>query len=126
MRRLLLFTLLSLFLLRPSISQDHHPRFEAIDVLHYRFEIDLNDSTNIIRGIADLDILFKKELDQFHLDLASFQNDGTGMKVEGITVDGKALSFFTRRIRLLFTFPTPGRDLNIASGSFTAGFPGMD
>lgn len=105
MRRLLLFTLLSLFLLRPSISQDHHPRFEAIDVLHYRFEIDLNDSTNIIRGIADLDILFKKELDQFHLDLASFQNDGTGMKVEGITVDGKALQFLHQENQITFHIP---------------------
>lgn len=105
MRRLLLFTLFFLFLLLPSRSQDHHPRFESIDVLNYRFEIDLNDSTNLIRGIADMDIVFKKGLDQFQIDLASFQADGTGMKVERITADGKDLQFLHQENQITLSIP---------------------
>ncbi len=105
MQRLLLFTILSLFLFPPSKSQDHHLRFEAIDVLKYRYEIDLNDSTNMIRGIADLDIYFKKELDQFQLDLASPQDDGKGMKVEGITSDGRELQFLHQEDQISLSIP---------------------
>jgi hypothetical protein len=50
-------------------AQDHHARHGSIDVLSYRFEIDLNDSTNLVRGVADIEIAFLQHLDHFALDL---------------------------------------------------------
>ena len=38
----------------PSFAQDHQARFESIDVLHYSFEINLSDSSDVIRGVAHL------------------------------------------------------------------------
>jgi len=93
MQKLLLLNLLTVFLILPLMGQDHHDRFEAIDVLSYRFEIDLNDTTNVIRGTADIDIAFRKDVDQFQLDLTSSLTDSTGMKVELITEDGREALF---------------------------------
>ncbi|NOR34689.1 MAG: hypothetical protein GQ579_08425, partial [Bacteroidales bacterium] len=93
MRKLLLINLILAFVILPSKGQNHHERYEAIDVLSYRFEIDLNDSTNMIRGSADIQIAFRKDVDQFQLDLACSHADTSGMKVEQITEDGRELLF---------------------------------
>ena len=45
----------------PIFAQDHQARFESIDVLHYGFEINLSDSSDVIWGVAHLQILLKKE-----------------------------------------------------------------
>jgi aminopeptidase N len=74
-------------------SQDHHQRYEAIDVLAYRFEIDLNDTSDVIRGKADMEIAFRKEVEQFQLDLASTGIDNKGMKVQQVSENGLELSF---------------------------------
>ena len=36
-------------------GQDHQERYDAIDVLNYRFEIDLNDTSDAIRGNASIE-----------------------------------------------------------------------
>uniref|UniRef100_UPI004047F296 M1 family metallopeptidase n=2 Tax=Roseivirga sp. TaxID=1964215 RepID=UPI004047F296 len=64
-----------------SFSQKHQDRFDAIDVQHYRFEIQLNDESNKISGIAQITIRFKKSLNSFDLDLINQDGDGTGMKI---------------------------------------------
>ena len=74
-------------------SQDHHDRYETIDVLAYRFEIDLNDTSDVIRCMADIEIAFRKDVEQFQLDLASAGKENKGMKVQQITEDGLELSF---------------------------------
>lgn len=42
-----------------------------IDVLHYRFEIELSDSTNVISGKAFVTLLPLKDAYSFHLDIAA-------------------------------------------------------
>ncbi|MCD4711508.1 MAG: hypothetical protein K8R52_11745 [Bacteroidales bacterium] len=105
MRKLLLLNLLTVFLILPLKGQDHHNRFEAIDVLSYRFEIDLNDTTNLIRGIADIDVAFRKDVDQFQLDLTNRLADSTGMKVEQITENGREALFVHQDNRITLTIP---------------------
>lgn len=73
--------------------QDHHQRYEAIDVLNYCFEIDLNDTSDVIRGTANIEIAFRKDVDQFQLDLTSIDEENKGMKVKLITEDGRKLNF---------------------------------
>jgi aminopeptidase N len=103
MQKLLLLNLLAIILILPLRSQDHLQRYEAIDVLSYRFEIDLNDTTNVIRGKADIDIVFRKDLDQFQLDLTCLNADSIGMKVEQITENSKEIPFLHNNDQITLT-----------------------
>jgi aminopeptidase N len=89
--------LLYLFMVFPvSVQlwgQDHHDRWNSIDVKHYYFAIDLNDSTDVITGVAEIDILFKTELSFFQLDLAGVDSRGKGMTIDGIWEGGKAVAY---------------------------------
>ncbi len=105
MQKLLLLYLLTALLVLPLKGQDHHNRFEAIDVLSYRFEIDLNDTTNVIHGIADIEIAFRKNVDQFQLDLSYSLADTAGMKVEQITEDGREVLYLHQDDRITLTIP---------------------
>jgi len=77
----------------PFVAQDHQTRFESIDVLHYSFEIQLSDSSDLIRGVARIDILLKKELDYFSLDLVNFNSEGYGMCIDEISEKGERVEF---------------------------------
>lgn len=94
--RAALILMVSVLLVLPAESQDHHQRYQAIDVLFYHFEIDLNDSSDVIRGNAHIEIAFKEDVDRFQLDLAYSQEQGTGMKVTRLTEDGKELEILQR------------------------------
>ena len=65
----------------------------ALDVQHYRFTIQLNDSNNIIRGEAMIIIRFTQNVNQVKLDLVNKRSDGKGMTVTHVAKDGAALSF---------------------------------
>ncbi|MFT6827314.1 MAG: aminopeptidase N, partial [Roseivirga sp.] len=64
-----------------AFAQKYQDRFDAIDVQHYRFEIQLNDESNKINALAQVTIRFKKDLSAFELDLINQIADGTGMKI---------------------------------------------
>jgi len=80
-RPILILIIFSGAILHPLVGQEHLKRNKSIDVLSYRFEIDLNDTTDIIRGNAVVEVLFKSEVDQFTLELKNMSGDGKGMLV---------------------------------------------
>ena len=60
------------FLFTGPALADNYPRNYNIDILHYKFELGLSDSTDQINGIASITVLFKKnDLQGFRLDLAN-------------------------------------------------------
>ncbi|MCF6358265.1 MAG: M1 family metallopeptidase [Draconibacterium sp.] len=77
-----------------ATAQNHQARFESIDILHYSFEIHLNDSTNRIEGKATISLNFIKPVKQITLDLIE-PNDSTqtGMIVSSVTKNGSSLTF---------------------------------
>lgn len=90
-------------------AQGHLDRFNSIDIQSYRFEITLWDTTDVIGGIAEIQIKFKKDIDQFELDLAYNQDDNSGMKVEEISENGEQLEYLHRDNSLtIFTKATKG------------------
>ncbi len=95
---------LLLFVLKTVHAIDPYPRNEDIDVRHYSFKIFLNDTTNVLKGIAAIDINFKKGLSSFELDLVSANAAGQGMKVLSITVDRQPLNFTHDKDRLKIMF----------------------
>ena len=75
-------------------AQDHHQRFNEIDVLHYRFQLALNDQNDVVFGKAKIDISFLKPLSVFSLDLVGKSADAEkGMVVTEILRGDKKLSF---------------------------------
>lgn len=105
MRKILLLFLFLTFLLLPTIGQDHHERYSTIDVLSYRFEIDLNDTSDVIHGIADIEIAFRNDVEQFELDLSYKPEGSKGMKVKKITEDGQVISFTQADDRIILHIP---------------------
>ncbi|MDX8339698.1 M1 family metallopeptidase [Draconibacterium sp. IB214405] len=75
-----------------SFAQNHHSRFESIDVQHYKFEIHLNDTTNRIEGTAAISIKFLQAANDITLDLVNKSGDN-GMLVYSIQKDGNDLDF---------------------------------
>ncbi|NOT49782.1 MAG: M1 family peptidase [Chitinophagaceae bacterium] len=57
-----------------------------IDVLHYKFNIELNDRDDSIKGVADISFVIKKNTDTIYFDLKAF-NSKNGMLVENVTLN---------------------------------------
>jgi aminopeptidase N len=55
-----------------------------IDVLHYKFNIGLNDVNDTIHGVAEIKVKFIKPAGVVYFDLTKMKNSGSGMKVEDI------------------------------------------
>jgi aminopeptidase N len=65
-------------------SQDHESRYKYFDVTYYAFRIELNDSTDIIYGEANLTLSFLQKADTLILDLANLNSGGKGMLIDAI------------------------------------------
>jgi aminopeptidase N len=87
-----------------SKAQDHYGRLAAIDVRHYRFALDLSDTTGRISGEAQIDLNVAPDVSEILLDLYADQG-GKGMKVSQVLVNGKIASFNHQghRLRIAIT-----------------------
>ncbi len=111
-----LICLVFLFASFASNATDPYPKNEGIDVQHYRFQLELNDSTNIISGHATLILLIKKVISEFELDLTNQNSKGEGMQVNQILLNGSPLQFAHQNDRIKIILPTvsvPGQSLEI-------------
>jgi aminopeptidase N len=62
-----------------------------IDVLHYRFEIELTDASDTIKGKAIVSIRFSEPTDKFSLDLTSINEKGKGMLAYSLMTNEKEI-----------------------------------
>jgi aminopeptidase N len=85
----LLFILLSLSCSR-LLAQVYNP---VIDILHYDFSLELNDSNNNIRGSAVITLTFNTDAPAFTLDLTAANTAGKGMTVSAIKEGKKDIPF---------------------------------
>jgi aminopeptidase N len=89
-----ILSLIVLCLISVSLfAQKHQERFERIDVLHYRFEIQLNDVSNKISGLAHVTIRFKKATDEFSLDLVNLDAEGLGIKILTVVENNRRVTY---------------------------------
>jgi aminopeptidase N len=88
-------------------ATDTYPKNEAIDICHYDFHLEVNDSTNVIYGESSLTIFFKKSISTFSLDLASKDNTGKGMEVMEVSISGNKINFThaNGKIKLVLAHP---------------------
>ncbi len=64
-----------------------------IDIQHYLFDFELNDSNNIIKGNAVIGLEILSRCKTITLDLTSTDTSGKGMKVTGIKENDQPLSY---------------------------------
>ena len=88
--------LVLLVFLSPSSFADTYPTNPDIDILHYRFELDLSDESGHLAAAALVRAKFLSDgTDQLRLDLInrSDEHDGKGMTVSQVTYQDEALHF---------------------------------
>lgn len=81
------------FLPYTILAKDPYPKNPNIDILNYKFEIHLNDTSDIIYGSADIALNIKDSEDRVRLDLISQGKDGMGMEVKKVTFNGSEVSY---------------------------------
>ena len=74
-------------------SKDPYPKNPNIDILNYSFELHLNDSTDIIYGTANINLLIEPSENNVRLDLISANNDGDGMVVHSVLFNGNKVPY---------------------------------
>jgi aminopeptidase N len=102
--------ILLLFISFYSRATDPYKRNPAIDILHYTFQLEVNDSTDVIAGKASVSIKFKKPTTEFELDLIGKDKSAKGMSVSAIMLDGKKLTFNHSSDRIKITLPNPAKE----------------
>ena len=75
------------------LAKDPYPKNPNIDILNYKFEIRLNDTSDIIYGSADIALNIKDSEDRVRLDLISQDKDGKGMEVKKVSFNGSEVSY---------------------------------
>jgi len=79
-----------------SDYKDSYPKNPGIDIVGYTFELGLTDDSNSITGLTTVDARFiEGGQSELRLDLIQMKDelDGKGMVVDGVTMNGDALSF---------------------------------
>jgi aminopeptidase N len=97
------FLLLSSLLFAMAMQAQLRP----IDVQHYRFELGLSDSTDLITGVATIKFKPNKRLDTVSVDLADTARR-KGMEVLQVLADGKPANWVRRNNKLHVIWAMPG------------------
>lgn len=88
-------------------SQNSQPRpSDAIDVLDYKFRIELNDTTDRIGAISEITAKVKKTSSEIQIDLIGKTGD-KGMQVTEVKSKNTALKFSQQNDKVIITFPKP-------------------
>ena len=78
---------------------------KTIDVQHYKFEISLNDTNNIIYGKATINLKTREAGNTVYFDLKNFNDStGNGMKVLQVSENNKDLKFSQNSDRVSIYF----------------------
>jgi aminopeptidase N len=92
-----------LFISLTVFANDPYPKNNNIDIRHYLFQLEVNDSTDVLSGRASVTVLFKKSITEFELDLAGKSNNGKGMTVSRVSIQQQPLQFTHQNNRLKIT-----------------------
>ncbi len=124
--------LLPLLVLRPvpaGADTDPYPRDPDLDVLHYVFELELSDATDVVQGRTTLTVRFRRAgKTSFSLDLVGRDSGGgegppTGMAVTGVDEAGRPARFTHTGNRLTIQLGTPASTAE--ERTFTVAYEGV-
>lgn len=104
----LFFLQASLVVLPGMVWADTYPVNKNIDIQHYKFELSLSDSADIIYGTAQITILFKKAgMQNFRLDLINktAERKDKGMVIDAINVDNTPVVYTHQNDEVIISLP---------------------
>ncbi len=109
MKRFAVASIVLSLLCATTLTADEYPRNWDVDVVHYRFQLDLGDDTDEIAGEAEISVRFAKQgIGAFSLDLiGKREGAATGMQVSDVTRDGVSLAHTHVDDVLTITLATP-------------------
>jgi aminopeptidase N len=84
------------FLLFLSLNQFAQRGFSPdplVDVIHYEFNITLNDSSDMITGITVTDVKFRGTVPLLVFDMKNINKDGKGMIINAVEYDDKKIAW---------------------------------
>lgn len=93
-----------------ALGSDPYPKNKFIDVTHYHFYLEVNDSTDVIFGEASVSVQFRKRLVSFELDLAGRNTAGKGMEVSEVSANGAMLTYTHLKDKLKINLTSPPRE----------------
>jgi len=102
----LLFTLCLICLFLTTKAQ------QGIDVLHYKFNILLNDKNDTIYGQAEIKIKFLQSVSSFTIDLASIDNRRKGMIVDEVISAGSEIKSYVAKDNKINVFLSHPQKIN--------------
>ncbi len=88
--------LIILFLFFTSIltAQSYQKRLLTLDIQHYKLTIEVNDTNNSIDATMQVILKFKRNVDEFQLDLVRKDSvSGKGMVIDSIYQNNVSVSF---------------------------------
>jgi len=93
-----------------SSGKDPYPVNRNLNVLHYAFHLDVNDTTDVIAGRSEITFVLTGTNRTFELDLAGMNSNGQGMKVESVGPEQVVRSYVHEgdRIRIILADGTSG------------------
>src|SRR6478735_7860 len=98
--------LISSFLIIAHVAfADNYPRNTSINIIHYTFRVELNDTTNVISGEATVQLQILKAISEFELDLINQNSEKKGMIVTDVWVGDQKLKFTHINNKLKILFP---------------------
>lgn len=89
-----------IFFLIPHLTFSFQSPSGDVDIKHYTFRVTVNDTTDIIRGTAEVLLSCKQNISSVELDLISKNAQGKGMDVMEVKHNGKGLKFSHTNDRL--------------------------
>ena len=104
----LFFLQASLVVLPVMVWADTYPVNKNIDIQHYKFELSLSDSADVIYGTAQITILFKKAgMQNFRLDLINktAERKDKGMVIDAINVDNTPVVYTHQNDEVIISLP---------------------
>jgi aminopeptidase N len=66
---------------------DNYKPDPLVDVIHYKFGLRLNDTTDIIEGEAEITVKFRGAVRSFIFDIRNINSAGKGMEVKGVSLN---------------------------------------
>jgi aminopeptidase N len=91
-----------------TLAADTYPRQAAVDAIHYRFAVTLNDASARIEGEATATLRLVAPASSIELDLISASGE-KGMSVSDVTANGRPIQFSHHANRLRLPVPDAAR-----------------
>ncbi len=86
---------------------DNYKVNPIIDIIHYEFNINVNDTSNIIVGSTIIILKFNGLITNFDLDLKNVDSSGKGMSVKSVKYSGGNLKWYHRNDKVNITLDSP-------------------